>query len=187
MEVVKKLDKSFLESGAVDIASALFRLWRDHNGLMTEPMVPLSPHLLFNNFDVPENDIPALLFIGNDSLVSKIYGADWASSITPNKQIPDKEVKKLARNGYVEALENSDAVYDFLVCEVQSANKGPIELSYERLILPIHTGADIRFFMTLCLPSRPDLLDGLSCQGHRSVVTSTTSYYAEVGAGSIST
>lgn len=151
MEVVKNLDKSFLEAGGVDVASSLFRLWSETDGLFPESLARYSPHLLFNACEIEDGELPKILFIGNETLLSKLHGADYFSPSNTLREIPSPAMIHAAKDGYLNAL-SGEPTYDFVSMPMRHPERDPIELSYERLILPARTKS-FDFLVTLCVPT----------------------------------
>lgn len=176
MEIVKDLDKSFLEAGAVDLASSFFRSWRSNDGVLTDTIVSLSPYLVINNWDVPDESPPDIMFAGNESLAVKMHGRNFFDPTRGNKQIPDQQLKKVARNGYARA-HSGEPVYDFVCTRFGN---------WERLILPFSTKTGFKSLFTLCIPSGPFQIIGQSYQAHHSDDCTPTNYQARIASGSIS-
>lgn len=177
MEIVKDLDKTILECGGVDIASSLFKLWRETDGHFPDSLARYSPHLLYNACEVHEGELPKILFSGNDSLLSKLHGADYFSTSNTLREIPSPAMIEAAKDGYLNAM-SGEPTYDFVSCPVRHSERMTVDLCYERIILPARTKS-FDYLVTLCIPTSGHQLIGQSDQGCRTFHSIPATYYAE--------
>ena len=179
MEFVENLSIASLDAGGLDPASALWRAWRDNGGLMTEALLPLHPHLIYNSCTIPDQDLPEILFLGGETLARRIYGAN-AIKDTSFRQIPDVGLRMGLRHGYLTAAAGEPA-FDYVALTVTPTPDEATEISYERLILPFHTGGGMEMFATLCTPIQDYRPKGRSNPKGRAYGYTPASYRAAAG------
>lgn len=137
---VFELDLDDVERGSADsLTQRLLSVWKASQGHLTDELVSVSPSLLMFDGQPTGNSAPNMLIAGENSLASRILGADWADR--PKKAVSslDDEYVELIGRGYKKAIFEKKPIFEYVATSLTYGFEPTVELKYQRLILPFQT------------------------------------------------
>jgi len=160
-----------LESGSADnIATFLYRLWRDTKGVMPgedSPIVDYLPQLVILQTIRSPTDSPDIVSVGSDSLFAKIVPQAADPRLTQPRLEIEPHYRNLVRQSYVEASKG-EARYD-VIGFTYLLNSGLEWMKTERVLFPFTAPSGLRWIFCYSIlrearklkrrPGQEDLLE----------------------------
>lgn len=98
-----------------------------------------APHLILMDARAEPGDSPQILYSGDKTLATTVFGADWATADSDMRGSINSGFRRVVSAGYHAAIENRAPQYELISAELPLSSERVLEVRYERLLLPWHT------------------------------------------------
>lgn len=142
-----KLDVKDLDLGAGDdVASGLYRLWKERKGFIDDTLLNYSG--FYGVFIIPPNapNVPRLSYLGEDALAVRLLGRDWHATPSNAYNSMSDEYRHMVGNAYLECALSGEPHLDLISTLVDSETAQT--LRYQRLLLPFQVENGATFIFT---------------------------------------
>ncbi len=137
---VFELDANDIERGAADpLTQRLLSIWKQSEGYLASELVDLSPSLLLFDGQPTGKLAPDMLIVGENALATRILGADWADQPKSAVTVLDDGYIDLIGRGYKKSIYTKKPVFEYVATRLNYGDGPPVELKYQRLIVPFQT------------------------------------------------
>ncbi|MBL6432259.1 MAG: hypothetical protein HPM95_18870 [Alphaproteobacteria bacterium] len=116
---VETFPLAYLEGGHGDSLSIeLYRLWKRGGGGFDERLLMFAPHLILMDARAEPGDSPQILYSGDKTLATTVFGADWATADSDMRGSINSGFRRVVSAGYHAAIENRAPQYELISAEL---------------------------------------------------------------------
>lgn len=150
---VKSFPLEHIKNGYSDrLSTELYGLWRSTDGDVCEQLLQFGPHLILMESHAQPLDSPQILYCGEKTLATTVFGADWATPKTDMRGSIDKAFREFVSEGYHAAIKSRAPQYELISVELQLDSAHVLDVRYERLLLPWRTRSGVRYLSSYTRP-----------------------------------
>ena len=138
-EFVNPVSIDQLETGLVgDLTRTFYKVWLDTSGRISDAYIPYFPHLLMLKAELVEGDVPPILNVGQETLMSEVFGAQWIEDRRDrvHREI-DPAFRSFVADGYRRATLERTPQLDIISSTIPSPTGREDLHQYSRLIVPL--------------------------------------------------
>ncbi|MXN67088.1 hypothetical protein GR183_19430 [Stappia sp. GBMRC 2046] len=128
--------------------SELYRIWQKTGGRPDKALHPLMKQIAIFDDKAEDGDSPALFYCGEDSVIARWMGLEWANSPNLSRPALPPSVRRKIAAGLHDAIRTDHPVHDTVQISVQTL-EGEHGMTINRLILPFWSSAGVRHLYSL--------------------------------------